>query len=104
MAPFIVFDEDSGLLGSLFPSESLATGLLAPDEILVFQFECDVLGVIFSDEAEQILSDEEVAVAVASERLHKEDDFDCGDLISYVFIGEGVDFGVVTSVNGRVVD
>jgi len=104
VAPNIRFDDSEGFLASAFPAEELATGLLAPDDVLAFDFDCDALGIVLSDEAEQILSDSEVAVAVTSRVIERNTDYVCGDIVRFIFVGEGVDFGVVVSVNGRVID
>ena len=102
--PNIRFDDDPGLLAGLFPSETLSTGLLGPGETATFSFDCDKLGTIFADEPEQIIPLLEDAVADSSDRLERGEEFDCGDVIEFRFVGGGDDFGVVVSVNGRVVD
>ena len=34
--------------------------------------------------------------------LRRDRDFRCGDRITFEYVGVGRDFGVITSVNGRV--
>jgi len=104
VAPHIEFDEDDGFLGGLFTGEELQTGLIAPGETQIFRFDCDALGTILSNDAEQIFGLLGSTEADSSATLQREDDFDCGDTIRFRFVGEGVDFGVIVSVNGRVVD
>jgi len=35
--------------------------------------------------------------------LEREEEFDCGDVVRFLFIGNGADFGVAVSVNERIV-
>lgn len=102
--PNIRFDDDPGLLAGLFPSEKLSTGLLAPGETATFSFDCDKLGTIFSDDPEQVIPLLDDVTGDSSSRLERGEEFECGDVIQFRFVGNGDDFGVVTSVNGRVVD
>jgi hypothetical protein len=102
--PNIRFDDDAGFLASLAPSENLSTGLIQPDDpVLVFNFDCDELGLIFSDGAEQVHLFEDY-VADESRILERDDEYECGDVIRFRFVGDGLDFGVIVSVNGRIVD
>jgi len=103
VAPNISFDDDSGFLASLAPSETLSTGLIGPGEFVSYRFDCDELGLILSDEAEQLLPFE-IYIAERSRILEREEEYDCGDRIRFRFVGEAENFGVVSSVNGRVVD
>jgi len=104
VAPNIRFDDDPGVWASLWPAESLSTGLIQPDDpVLVLNFDCDELGLIFSDGAEQVHLLEDY-VADNSRILERGDEYDCGDVIRFRFVGDGVDFGVIVSVNGRIVD
>jgi hypothetical protein len=103
VAPNIRFDDDSGFLARLAPAERLSTGLIEPGEVAVFTFDCDELGLVFSDDAEQLLSYWDVFVADDSGILERDEEYDCGDLIRFRFVGEAEDFGVITSVNGRIV-
>ena len=103
--PNIRFDDDEDWLASLFPSESLDTGVLESGQSVRFDFDCDELGLIFSDGAEQtgpffFLS----YFADETRILSRGDEYDCGDLIEFRFVGDAEDFGVIVSVNGRVVD
>ncbi len=102
--PNIRFDDDTGLLAGLFPSETLSTGLLAPGETATFTFDCDKLGTILADDPEQIIPLLDDVVGDSSDRLERGEEFDCGDVIEFRFVGNLDDFGVVVSVNGRVVD
>ncbi len=102
--PYIRFDDDEGFLAQLFPADDLATGLLEPGDVLVFEFACDELGLIFSDGAEQLGVFDVIAEADESAILQRDDDFDCGDLIRFRFIGDFEQFGVLVSVNDVVVD
>jgi len=103
VAPNIRFDDDSDFFAQLAPAEDLSTGLLAPGEALTYRFDCDELGLIVSDEAEQLLP-LELFVAQRSRMLLRGEDYDCGDFLRFRFVGAAEDFGVVVSVNGRVVD
>jgi hypothetical protein len=102
--PYIRFDDDEGFLAQLFPADDLATGLLEPGDVLVFDFACDELGLIFSDGAEQLGVFGVIAQADDSTMLERGDDFECGDLIRFRFIGDFEQFGVLVSVNNVVVD
>lgn len=102
--PNIVFDEDDGFFGSFFPSGRLETGLIAPGDSFVSDFDCDALGSIASNEAEQVLLFDDDATADSSSTLQREEDYSCGDIITFTFVGNGADFGVNVAVNGRVVN
>lgn len=102
--PYIRFDDDEGILAQIWPADDLATGLLEPGDVLVFEFACDELGLIFSDGAEQLGLFGVIAQADESTILQRDDDFDCGDLVRFRFIGEFEQFGVLVSVNNVVVD
>jgi len=102
--PYIRFDDDEGFPAQLFPADDLATGLLEPGDVLVFEFDCDELGLIFSDGAEQLDLFGVIAEANESTILQRGDDFDCGDLLRFRFIGDFEWFGVLVSVNNVVVD
>ena len=101
--PMIVFDDDSGFWAGLVPSEELATGWLAPGEVLTYNFDCDELGLILSDEAEQVVGPF-VYSAYPTRTLERDDEYDCGDRIEFQFIGTADTFGVIVAVNGRVID
>jgi hypothetical protein len=102
--PSIRFDDDSNWLASLAPAESLDTGLLQSGESMEFDFDCDELGLILSDGAEQTAFFFLSYVADDTRTLKRGDEYDCGDVIEFRFVGDTEDFGVVVSVNGRVVD
>ena len=99
----IRYDDDSGFWASLVPADSLEAGLLEPGETASFRFDCDELGLVYSAEAEQVLSFYDVYVADATDILEREEDYDCGDVIRFRFVGDTYDFGVIVSVNGRIV-
>lgn len=101
--PNIRYDDDNGFLAGLFPAESLESGLLQAGDYAVFNFDCDELGSIASHGAEQVTLFGTYE-ADSSKTFERDDDYDCGDLIEFRFVGEGEDFGVVVSINGRVVD
>jgi hypothetical protein len=100
----IRFDDDSGFWASLAPADSLDAGLIEPGEIASFTFDCDELGLILSDEAEQVVSFFDVFVADSTDILERDEEYDCGDVVRFRFVGDTYDFGVIVSVNGRIVD
>lgn len=102
--PDIRYDDDAGFWAGLFPAEQLSTGLIEPGEAVTFNFDCDELGSIFSGEAEQVIPVLGDYGADSTRVLQREDEYDCGDLIRFRFVGYADDFGVIVSVNGRVVD
>jgi hypothetical protein len=102
--PRIVFDDDTGFWAGAFPSEDLATGILLPGDLNRYNMDCDEVGSIASDEAEQFLGPDLVVAAESSRTLERDEDFECGDTIQFHFIGEADGFGVIVSVNGIVVD
>ncbi len=103
VAPNIVFGRDAGFFSRLTGGSTLATGLIAPGETLVFNVACEELGYVFSNQAEQIGPAGDSAFAGDSRLLEREEEFDCGDVVRFLFIGNGADFGVAVSVNGRIV-
>lgn len=104
--PRIRFDDDSNFWAALVPSEELATGILQPGESIVFDIDCDQLGLIFSDEPRQYAPGREDPIGEADETrtLKRDKDYVCGDQIVFHFIGNGAGFGVIVSINGVVVD
>ena len=102
--PNIRFDDDSNWLASLVPAETLTTGELYPGEIVTYNFDCDELGLILSHEAEQYGPFFTTYIADSTRTLEREDEYECGDLIRFRFVGTGDSFGVIVSVNGLVVD
>jgi hypothetical protein len=100
----IRFDDDAGWLAGWFPAEDLNAGLLDAGESAQFNFDCDELGLILSDEAEQLGPFLITYVADATRILERDDEYECGDVIRFRFVGDGDDFGVIVSVNGRIVD
>ncbi len=102
--PRIRFSEDTGFFAGLFGGQSLAAGTLAPGDALSFDFDCDALGMIRSESAGQFFGAETIGQAETSRTLEFDQDFGCGDVITFTFLGQGANFGVVLSVNDRVVD
>lgn len=103
VAPHIVFSEDDGLSG-LLGARELSTGLIPPGEVIAFTFDCDRLGLILSENPEQILPGDLVAIADSSSRFERDEEFGCGDTLTFTFLGDGEDFGVTVARNGRVID
>ncbi len=106
--PHIRYDESDNsfdaFLAGVFGGDELATGRLAAGEYISFRFDCDELGLVFSDGAEQRDIFGAFADARVTEILRRDKEFDCGDTIVFQFIGDGDGFGVVVSVNGLIVD
>ncbi|MCK4340547.1 MAG: hypothetical protein KAY37_02340 [Phycisphaerae bacterium] len=102
--PRIRFDDDNNWFASLAPSEELATGFLEPGELFTVNMDCDEVGVIFSDTAGQFSWNDTIGQADSTRKLERDDDFDCGDIIQFHFIGEGDGFGVNVSINSVVVN
>lgn len=99
VAPNIFYDDSASFFSADRP---LATGLVAPGETLVFTFDCDALEQIVSDGAEQIAPDADY-IAFPSLFLEQGSEFECGDVIEFIFLGDGIDFGVLVAVNGRII-
>ncbi len=102
--PNIRFDDDSGFFASLVPADTLDTGLIEPGEIVTYEFDCDELGLIRSEDPEQVTVLFGDYVGDSSDTLEREKEYDCGDVIRFRYVGNAVDFGVIVSVNGRIVD
>jgi len=102
--PNIRYDDDASFLAGWFPAGSLDTGLVTPGDAVSYTFDCDQLGLIFSDEAEQVVPLFGDYVLDATDIIDRDHDYGCGDTIQFRFVGDALDFGVVVSVNGRVVD
>jgi hypothetical protein len=103
VAPNIVFDKEAGFFSRLVSGRTLATGLIAPGETLVFSVACEELGYVYSNQAEQIGPGGDSAFAGDSRVLERDKQYECGDVVRFLFIGNGADFGVAVSVNGRIV-
>ncbi len=103
--PRMVTSDSQGGFSDIFTGggDDLATGILAPGDKLVYNFDCDSLQRVFSDAPEQ-LDDGELAGAAQPSRVLKQDrDFECGDTVRFRFIGTGQNFGVIVSRNGAVI-
>jgi len=100
--PHIVYDDDTNFWAQLAPSEELDLHDLQPGELVQADFDCDELGLLFSDRPEQFTS-LYIYTGVSSFMLLRGDDFECGDVIQFQYVGNREDFDVVVSVNGRVV-
>ena len=61
---------------------------LEPGETAQLAFDCDAIGSIMSDHAFLYISDLEQVESDNGPLLTREDDFDCGDIISFIFIDE----------------
>lgn len=105
--PDIQFDENddnlTAIITGIVGGNSLNMPDLAAGQFLQFQFACDELGLIFSDQSElrTILGNVD---AERSTILTREDDFNCGDEIRFEFFGDRNSFSVLITVNGRIVD
>ena len=104
VAPEIRYDDSTSWLAGIFPSERLTPQVLEPGDFFRYEMDCDELGVIFSDGAEQYDFAFTIAEVDRTKTLERDDDFDCGDTIQFHFIGHDDSFGVLVSINGRVVD
>ena len=91
----------TGLLAFLGASP-VSTGLVLPGEVLTLRFDCDRIGLAFSEAPEQILEEFD-AIGQDSLTLERDLDFRCGDSIQFIFLGNGIDFGVLIAVNDRVI-
>jgi len=101
--PNIKFDDDSDIVSGLFPSEELNAGVIPAGQAVSYPFDCDALGAIFSEDAVQFAGIFE-AEAGDSDVLFRGEEFECGDVITFRFVGAGNSFGVEVYVNGRRVD
>ena len=101
--PWIVFDDDTGWAAQVYPESLLDTGLLLPGEVVAYDFYCDDLGVILSDEADQFV-DDLIYRDWGTPPLVRGEDFQCGDLIQFQFLGNADTFGVVVAINGWVLE
>ena len=105
--PDIEFTENTDALNTLITTfvggQSLNIPDLAAGEYVQFQFACDKLGAIFSDQSElrTILGNVD---ADPSALLIRDEDFSCGDEIRFEFFGDRNSFGVLVTVNGRIVN
>lgn len=102
--PRIHFTTGSNWFTGIFTGEDLATGVLAPGDLSRYTMDCDKVGQIQSQDAGQFLGPDTVGQAESSRTLQRGEDYECGDVIRFHFIGSHESFGVVTSVNGVVVD
>lgn len=96
------YDDESGFFSSLFGGQTLPTGVLEPGEVFQIEFNCDELAVVGTNDVRQLLGADQ-AQADDSGGVERDEDFDCGDLVRFRFVGEGSSFGVIVSVNGRVI-
>lgn len=105
--PRLFVDDQSDVdvfLSGLDSADRVATGNLSPGEELTVRFDCDDLGLIVSDRAEQRLAGLPIGEAARSAILERGVDFRCGSTIRFTFIGSFVSFDLVVSVNGLIVD
>lgn len=105
--PDIQFDENADTLGTIVTGFVGGNTLNIPDmdagQFVQFQFPCDELGLIFSDQSELRTIFGNID-ADRSSTLTQDDDFQCGDEIRFEFFGDRNSFNVLITVNGRVVD
>jgi hypothetical protein len=74
---------------------------LLPDELAVYTFDCDDVGTVASDFALLLLSPAEAIESDNGPVVFKDFDFWCGDMVSFIFIDDGVDFFTRVEVNGE---
>lgn len=103
VVPNLVFDESTSFLAQLFPGQTLDIAPLAPGEVVEVDFACDRVGVIQLAEPFQIFPDFD-AVAPSTSAFIRGEDYECGDLIEFIFQGNDLDFGVIVVVNGQVIE
>jgi len=78
---------------------------LASGEIVTLTFDCDDIGTAGTDYAWLLVSSLESVESDNAPTVREEDDFECGDVISFIFIDEvGGDFFTRVEVNGRFVE
>lgn len=102
--PNVKFDADNGFFGGLFPSSTLDTGLIAPGQRVTTDFNCEDLGTIFSDGGTQSIPLGNDPTASPTRTLQLDEEYSCGDVIRFTFVGDGSDFGINVTVNGRTID
>ena len=102
--PDIRFDFDESIPASA-ASDFLDVGFLLPGEFQQFDFDCDQIGLIFSDETEVRFFNEFFGIADRSFVPRWGLDFDCGDFIVIEFQGNPDDdfFDVLVFVNDELV-
>jgi len=103
VAPDISYDDDDNWLAGIFPDQTLTVGLLESGESAIFTFDCDELGLIMSNDSAQVIPFFDDYLADTTNVIERDDEYECGDVIRFRFVGDGVDFGVIVSVNGRIV-
>ena len=102
--PRLVTSEESGFFGGLFGNDSdLATGIVAPGDAISLDLDCDSFATIFCDAAEQLDGNDLVGAVQPTKRFEIDQDFECGDVIRFRFVGSESSFGVQVSVNGAIV-
>lgn len=84
--PDIRFDADERIAASA-AAESLSIGTLLPGEFVQFDFDCERLGLIFSDETELRFGGSFIGVADASSAARFGTEFQCGDDLVIEFRG-----------------
>lgn len=102
--PSMVTTDDPDGFGLFNPGDGLATGLLAPGDVLEFTFDCDRLAAIRSDAAE-LLDDngDPIIGAQPTSAIERGAEFECGDVIRFRFVGDERSFGILVSVNDAIV-
>jgi hypothetical protein len=102
--PDIRFDYDESIPASA-AGDFLDIGLLLPGEYVQYDFDCDRIGLIFSDETEVRFFNEFYGIAERSFVPRWGLDFDCGDFIAIEFQGNPDDdfFDVLIFVNDDLI-
>lgn len=102
--PAIVTTDDPDGFGLFNPGDGLATGLLAPGDVLEFTFDCDRLAAIRSDAAELLDDNGDPLIGAQPTRaVERGAEFECGDVVRFRFVGDARSFGILVSVNDAIV-
>ncbi|UCD27852.1 MAG: hypothetical protein JSV03_12200 [Planctomycetota bacterium] len=108
--PYLYVDPDENIFSAaqIINDENfvLLDPPVQPGEIVQLSFDCDMIGSIVSDHAWLLLSDLEAIESDNGPLLTEEEEFQCGDIISFIFIDEGPGGAFFTrvEVNGRFVE
>jgi len=101
--PFIYIDPDNDVsIDDLFVEDNFfpVEPPLAVDELATFTFDCADVGTVASDFAWMLISDEEAIESDNGPIVTEGLDFTCGDVVSFIFIDDGVDFYTRVEING----
>lgn len=103
--PFLYTDDDDSTFwtSNITKNENrVATGEIPPHTTEVFTFSCERAGTMMTDHAEMYTG----CCVVESDNapiIREKDDFDCYDVISFVFVDTGAEFYTEVEVNGYLV-